>query len=163
MDASLLSLSSAVGKTLIDHALTISTAESCTGGLLSYALTATPGSSAYFTGGVVAYSNAIKTQVLGVHAMTLEEFGAVSVQTAREMAEGVQKRFQTDIGLSTTGIAGPTGATFNKPVGLVCVGISIPEKTWAYECRFSGERLEIMQKSVCEVLNRLLVELGAIE
>jgi PncC family amidohydrolase len=156
MEQALLSLSSSVGSLLIEHAYTISTAESCTGGLLSHTLTGISGSSAYFVGGVVAYSNLIKEQVLGVQHITLEEHGAVSVQTAREMAEGVRKRFQTDIGLATTGIAGPTGATEFKPVGLVCLGISMSEKTWAYECHFSGTRLEVMHNSVVEIMTRLI-------
>lgn len=156
MDQTLLSLSSSVGSALIDLAYTISTAESCTGGLLSHVLTGISGSSAYFMGGVVAYSNAIKEQVLGVQALTLERYGAVSEQTACEMAAGVRVKFGTEIGLSTTGIAGPTGGTVDKPVGLVWIGISTPEETRAYECHFSGERLEVMRQTVIEVLTRLL-------
>jgi nicotinamide-nucleotide amidase len=117
MEQALLSLSSEVGSALVDHGFTISVAESCTGGLLSHTLTGISGSSAYFMGGVVAYSNQIKEQVLGVKTGTLIEHGAVSEQTACEMAEGIRNQFNTDIGLSTTGIAGPTGGTAEKPVG----------------------------------------------
>ena len=155
MDENLLSLSTSVGKALLERAYTISTAESCTSGLLSHTLTAISGSSAYFIGGVVAYSNEIKVSMLDVQIETLEKFGAVSVQTAQEMAEGIRERFQTEIGLSTTGIAGPTGGTPTKPVGLVCMGISTPEKTLAFDCHFTGERLQVMHSTVVELLTRL--------
>ena len=156
MDEKLLSLSDQVGQTLLKCQYSISTAESCTGGLLSQTITAISGSSAYFMGGVVAYSNPIKEQLLGVNRHTLETLGAVSGQTAQEMADGVRRRLQTEIGLSTTGIAGPTGATETKPVGLVYLGISLPERTWTFECNFSGDRLQVMRASVVEILERLL-------
>lgn len=156
MDPTLLSLSNSVGSILLEQGLTISTAESCTGGLLSHVLTARSGSSVYFMGGVVAYSNAIKERILGVQPETLLAYGAVSRQTAREMADGVRLNFGTDIGLSTTGIAGPTGGTPEKPVGLVWIGISTPGDTRAFECHFEGGRLDIMRSTVLEVLNRLL-------
>ena len=156
MDQELLSLSSAVSKTLLAHKLTISTAESCTGGLLSHVLTGISGSSAYFIGGVVAYSNVIKEMVLGVELKTIQAYGAVSEQTAREMADGIRVRFGTDIGLSTTGVAGPTGGTPSKPVGLVWMGISTPGKTTTFEGHFKGERLEIMRSTVIALLTHLL-------
>ena len=159
MEQSLLSLSTEVGSILFAHGYTISTAESCTGGLLSHTLTGISGSSAYFIGGVVAYSNQIKQQALGVQAQTLIEFGAVSEQTASEMAQGIRSRFNTDIGLSTTGIAGPTGGTVDKPVGLVWIGISTPDGTQAYACNFKGDRLEVMRRTVMEILNCLLTHL----
>lgn len=159
MDQILLSLSSRVGNALLERAYTISTAESCTGGLLSHVLTAISGASTYFMGGMVAYSNTIKEEHLGVQARTLFDHGAVSEQTALEMADGVRKKFGTDIGLSTTGVAGPTGGTPAKPVGLVWIGISTPAITQAYECHFEGSRLEIMNSTVVEILNRLLDEL----
>jgi PncC family amidohydrolase len=159
MDQALLTLSSSIGSALLDRDYTISTAESCTGGLLSHVLTGISGSSTYFIGGVVAYSNAIKEQVLGVRAETLQQYGAVSEQTAREMADGIRKKFGTDIGLSTTGVAGPTGGTHDKPVGLVWMGISTPTVTHAFECRFNGERLGIMRSAVIEILTCLLSEL----
>lgn len=156
LDPTLLSLSSSVGSVLLEQGLTISTAESCTGGLLSHALTAQSGSSAYFMGGVVAYSNTIKERILGVQPETLLVFGAVSLQTAGQMAQGVRLKFETDIGLSTTGIAGPTGGTPEKPVGLVWIGISTPSRTHAFENHFEGSRFEIMHQTVIEVLRRLL-------
>ena len=156
MEQTLLSLSAEVGSVLLDHGYTISTAESCTGGLLSHILTGISGSSAYFMGGVVAYSNQIKVQVLGVRTDTLIEHGAVSEQTAREMAQGIRNQFNTDIGLSTAGIAGPTGGTADKPVGLVWIGISTPDGTLAFECHFEGNRLMVMHSTVMEILTRLI-------
>jgi PncC family amidohydrolase len=163
MEQALLSLSSEVGSALVDHGFTISVAESCTGGLLSHTLTGISGSSAYFMGGVVAYSNQIKEQVLGVKTGTLIEHGAVSEQTACEMAEGIRNQFKTDIGLSTTGIAGPTGGTAEKPVGLVWIGISTSVATQAFECYFIGDRLEVMRRTVMEILTRLLTQLKGSE
>jgi PncC family amidohydrolase len=163
MEQSLLSLSTEVGSILLAHRYTISTAESCTGGLLSHTLTGISGSSAYFMGGVVAYSNQIKEQALGVQEQTLIEFGAVSDQTAREMAEGIRNQFDTDIGLSTTGVAGPTGGTADKPVGLVWIGICTPGGTQAFECHFTGDRLTVMHRTVEEVLTRLLAQLKGYE
>jgi PncC family amidohydrolase len=163
MEQALLSLSSEVGSALVDHGFTISVAESCTGGLLSHTLTGISGSSAYFMGGVVAYSNQIKEQVLGVKTGTLIEHGAVSEQTACEMAEGIRNQFNTDIGLSTTGIAGPTGGTAEKPVGLVWIGISTSVATQAFECYFIGDRLEVMRRTVMEILTRLLTQLKGSE
>jgi PncC family amidohydrolase len=163
MEQNLLSLSSVVGSALLDHGYTISTAESCTGGLLSHTLTRISGSSAYFVGGVVAYSNQIKEQALGVQAQTLMAYGAVSEQTAREMAEGIRNRFNTDIGLSTTGVAGPTGGSADKPVGLVWMGVSTPEGTQAFECHFDGDRFEVMISTVMEILTRLLTQLKGSE
>lgn len=156
MEESLEILSTRIGEALRAHSLTISSAESCTGGLLSHVLTGVSDSSDYFIGGVVAYSNRIKEQALGVKHSTLLEHGAVSEETAREMAEGIKHRFRTDIGLSTTGIAGPTGGTPEKPVGLVWIGISTREGTHAYECHFNGERNQIKISTVKEILIRLL-------
>jgi nicotinamide-nucleotide amidase len=158
MDETLLFLSTMLGKNLVNQGLTISCAESCTGGLLSHVITAISGSSAYFMGGVVAYSNAAKEALLDVHPMTLQEYGAVSEKTACEMAAGVRKRFGTDLGISTTGIAGPTGGTPEKPVGLVWMGISGRERTFAFSGNFDGDRLAVMDSTVTEILMRLLAE-----
>ena len=156
MDKELQTLSQTVGNALLDQNYWISTAESCTGGLLSHVLIANSGSSAYFKGGIVAYSNEIKEKVLGVQAATLQAYGAVSEQTAREMAEGIREKFGTDIGLSTTGIAGPKGGTPDKPIGLVWMGISTSGHTMTFECHFKGERLDIMRSTVIEILTFLL-------
>jgi len=156
MHTELIKLSSQVGEILTHKKLTIATAESCTGGLLSHVLTGVSGSSQYFIGGVVAYSNRIKQAVLGVRPETLEQFGAVSEATAGEMAEGVRRKFQSDIGLSTTGIAGPTGGTPEKPVGLVWIGISTPDKTTAHKCHFDASREGVKNLTVERLLSVLI-------
>lgn len=147
------------GRLLIAANLTVSTAESCTGGLLSHVLTGVSGSSSYFIGGIVAYSNRIKEHILGVKPETLNTFGAVSQETAKEMAEGVRRKFETDIGLSSTGIAGPTGGTPEKPVGLVWVGLSTAEGTAAYECHFIANREGVKQLTVEKLLHLLIKEI----
>jgi len=105
----------------------ISTAESCTGGYISHLITNVPGSSGCFLGGVVAYSNELKVDLLGVKQETLDKFGAVSRETAGEMSTGIQERTGSDIGLSVTGIAGPTGGTEEKPVGTVFISVHLRE------------------------------------
>ncbi len=126
-------LEAEVGKLLREKGLTISTAESCTGGLVAATLVNVAGSSEYFMGSVVAYDNAVKERVLGVGAQTLEKYGAVSAETAKEMAEGVRKLLGTDLALSTTGIAGPGGGTPEKPVGLTYFALATPEGTKVFK------------------------------
>ena len=155
----LLSLSTKVGKILVNTNQTIATAESCTGGLLGHILTSISGSSQYFPGGVIAYGYHIKEQILGVQHQTLMRYGAVSEKTALEMASGIRGKFKTDIGLSTTGIAGPTGGTPTKPVGLVWIAISTKEATQAFECHFKGSRETIKNCTVKEILTRLMEHL----
>jgi len=159
MHPRLISLSSTLHNTLIEKSLTIATAESCTAGLLSHVITAVSGSSEYFMGGVVAYSDQVKAIELNVQLKTLLQYGAVSKQSAYEMALGIRKKFKTDIGLSTTGIAGPTGGTPMKPVGLVWIGISTQKKTQAIECHFKGGREKVKTSAVEELLSRLLEHL----
>jgi PncC family amidohydrolase len=113
-----------VGRLLAERKLKLATAESCTGGLVGHRLTEVPGSSAYYEGGIVAYSYEAKERLLGVHHDTLYEHGAVSAETALEMARGVRRKLGTDIGISITGIAGPTGGLPGKPVGLVYIALS---------------------------------------
>ncbi|HOP62710.1 MAG TPA: CinA family nicotinamide mononucleotide deamidase-related protein [Spirochaetota bacterium] len=120
--------------------LTISTAESCTGGFIGKRLTDVAGSSDVFTGSVTAYSNTIKTEILGVPEKVLENYGAVSEETAAAMAEGIQRLFGTDIGVSVTGIAGPGGGTEEKPVGTVCFGFKINDKLVVRKMLFRGDR-----------------------
>jgi PncC family amidohydrolase len=113
-----------IGGLLIKQKQTLATAESCTGGLIGHRLTNVPGSSEYYTGGVVAYSYDAKEHLLGVHHNTLYDHGAVSAETAIEMARGVRRALNADIGLSVTGIAGPGGGLPGKPVGLVYICLS---------------------------------------
>ncbi|MFH1486921.1 MAG: CinA family protein [Chloroflexota bacterium] len=127
---------------LREQGLTLATAESATGGLIATMITDVPGSSDCFKGSVVSYANEMKMKVLGVKRETLEEHGAVSEQTAREMAEGVRVLMDADISLSDTGIAGPGGATVHKPVGLFYLGLSTKEGTIIQRHVFSGNRQE---------------------
>jgi PncC family amidohydrolase len=115
-----------VGHLMASGNLTLGVAESCTGGLIGHRLTEVPGSSTYFLGGIVSYAYEIKQRLLGVSQETLERHGAVSAEVALEMARGVRRTLGTDIGLSVTGIAGPTGGTPEKPVGLVYIALSTP-------------------------------------
>ncbi len=145
----------AVGEILQKKGLTLSVAESCTAGLLAAEVTKQSGSSNYFLGGAISYSNEVKKNFLKVEPKTLIKYGAVSEQCAREMAENARKIFQSDIGLSITGIAGPSGGTKEKPVGLVYLGLSTEEGTQVWKRDFSGNREEIRRKAVLEILNLL--------
>ena len=129
-----------VGRMLAEKGLTLSLAESCTGGLLSHRLTNIPGSSAYYLGGVNAYSNDVKMDLLGVSAASLEAHGAVSEVVAGEMAAGIRQRIGSSIGISTTGIAGPGGATDTKPVGLVCIGFATESSLKTRQFTFGKDR-----------------------
>jgi nicotinamide-nucleotide amidase len=132
-----------VGKLLIEKRLTISTAESSTGGLISSRIINVSGASRYMLGSIVAYSNEIKEKILGVKRETLENFGAVSKETAKEMVLGAKKIFNSDIALSDTGIAGPTGGTEEKPVGLHYVGFAYKDKIQIEKVIFKGERNDV--------------------
>ena len=132
-----------VGHLLLEKNLSISVAESCTGGLIGHRLTSVPGSSSYFHGGVVVYSNQSKVDLLRVDPRTLEMHGAVSERTVEEMARGVKDRIKTDLGLAVTGIAGPDGGTRQKPVGTVHVGLAARGKTFSREYRFWGNRGQV--------------------
>lgn len=137
-----------LGLVLTRQEETIALAESCTGGLIAGSLTAVAGSSDYFGYGIVSYSNEAKVKLLGVKEATLEEYGAVSWQTAIEMAEGVKQLAGADYGLSVTGIAGPGGGTETKPVGLVFVGFSWARGLLWTELRLKGTREEIRLATV---------------
>ena len=117
-------LETVIGERLAEHKLTLVTAESCTGGLIAHRITNVSGSSAYFLGGIVSYSNEAKAQLLGVQRNTIETHGAVSEETALEMARGARRVFGADMAVSVTGIAGPGGGTPEKPVGLVWIALS---------------------------------------
>jgi nicotinamide-nucleotide amidase len=122
--ASLVALAERIQGVLIEQGRTLATAESCTGGLIAYVLTEIPGSSDYFVGGIVSYSNGLKESELEVKRATLERHGAVSAQTAVEMADGARLRYKADVAVAVTGIAGPGGGTEAKPVGLTYVGVA---------------------------------------
>jgi nicotinamide-nucleotide amidase len=152
-------LASVVGEGLRLNGLRVAIAESCTGGLLAKLLTDVPGSSDYFMGGVVAYDNRVKTSGLGVDPGDLEKHGAVSEVVARAMAEGARERLGADVGISTTGIAGPTGGTEDKPVGLVHMGIAAPWGTSVRAEVFRGNRSEVRSRTASFLLNELRLEM----
>lgn len=133
-------LAEKAGRLMRARRLTLSTAESATGGLIAALITEVAGSSDYFLGAVVAYSNRIKNRVLGVSTETLDHYGAVSKETGKEMAEGVRRVLGTDLGLSDTGIAGPGGATPAKPLGLFYLGLATPSGTDVTELHLNGNR-----------------------
>ena len=138
---------------LVDRVLTIAVAESCTGGLIGNLLTDVPGSSRYFLGGVIVYSNRSKVDLLGVSPETIGTYGAVSPQTAGEMAQGVKKRFEANIGLSVTGIAGPDGGTGEKPVGTVFIGLAVEKDLFSGGYHFHGDREQVKQQSASMALD----------
>jgi len=128
-----------IGSQLIARGWRIAVAESATGGLIGHLLTAVSGSSQYFWGGIIAYDNAVKIKVLGVREETLIRWGAVSAVAALEMAAGACRVLGVDVAVSVTGIAGPTGATASKPVGLYYIGLATPAEQWAWRHLFTGD------------------------
>ena len=157
-----ISLEALAGRFLTQQGMTIATAESCTGGRLAAALNAQSGSSAYYMGSVVAYDNSVKTNILGVSPETLNSEGAVSESTVRQMAEGVRALLHTDYAIATSGIAGPTGGTPDKPVGTVWIAWATPNGTEAkcYHFGASREREQITLRAVTEALVRLVKTLS---
>ena len=152
-------LEDAVAELLFAGKKTVSVAESCTGGLLAHKLTNVSGSSEYFERGVVAYSNRAKMEILGVPEATLVRHGAVSAETAEAMAAGVRQLSGTDFGVSTTGIAGPTGGTPEKPVGLVFIGLASAERVFSKRFLFFKDRLQNKERFAQAALNLLRKEL----
>ncbi|MBA7696883.1 Nicotinamide-nucleotide amidohydrolase PncC [subsurface metagenome] len=134
------SLEQEVGNLLRQRGLTLGVVESATGGLISHLITNVPGSSDYYKGSVTAYSNEVKIKVIGVKEDTINKYGAVSYQVAEEMAQGGRKVLAVDICLADTGIAGPSGTTQEKPVGLFYIGLSSPSGTYSQKHNFSGNR-----------------------
>jgi len=141
-----------IGDLLRKKGWTLSIAESCTGGLVSDYITDVPGSSDYFEGGMVNYSNESKEKHLGVPLDDITRYGAVSSQVAKKMAQGVRKTFNTTFGLSTTGVAGPTGGTKRSPVGRVFIGLAKGERTWVKREDLKGGRREIKEKATEKAL-----------
>ena len=147
---------------LIANSLTISVAESCTGGSLSRTLTRIPGASSYFDCGYITYSNQSKVEMLGVDIHTIKTYGAVSEEVALELVISVAIKSHSDVALSITGVAGPTGGSPEKPVGMVCFGFSYEGiryggKTATATCLFSGDRASIVSQSVSNALKQLLL------
>jgi PncC family amidohydrolase len=152
-------LEAELGEKLITSKVTLATAESCTGGLIANRLTNISGSSEYFKFGVITYSNRSKIEILKVPQKTIETFGAVSDETAKAMSEGIRLLAGTELGLGVTGIAGPTGGTPEKPVGLVYIGLASTDNTEVYKFNFSGSRIEIKQQSSDEALKIIMKDL----
>lgn len=130
----------------------IATAESCTAGGIGYALSAVAGSSAWLEGGFITYSNALKMRILGVSEATLTQFGAVSAETAEAMALGAQQLAQTELAIAVTGVAGPTGGTASKPVGLVWFGLAHPQGVLSWRQKFSGNRAAVRAATISAAL-----------
>ena len=145
-----------LAETLVEKGLSLATAESCTGGGLSRLLTSIPGSSAFFIGGIIAYQNRIKTTFLGVPLNILAEHGAVSSATASAMAEGCRDKFDTDIAVSITGIAGPGGGSLEKPVGLVYLAVAVEQHTRVVEHTFPGNREQVREAAIATALDLIL-------
>jgi nicotinamide-nucleotide amidase len=146
------SLEKTIGDYLRNKGWTLAIAESCTGGLICDRITNVSGSSDYFMGGMVNYSNESKSKHLGVPSNDIRRYGAVSPQVARKMAQGVRKAFHTTFGLSTTGVAGPTGGTKRSPVGRVFIGIASRRRTWVKKLDLHGTRREIKEKATEKAL-----------
>ena len=149
------SLEQVVAQSLLDKQLTLALAESCTGGLIGHRLTNVPGSSSFFNRGYIVYSNQAKIEDLGVKQITLDSFGAVSEQTAKEMAEGARLRAKTDLGLAVTGIAGPGGGTVTKPVGLVYISLASSGDTIVQRHLWKGTREQIKNRAALMALRLL--------
>jgi PncC family amidohydrolase len=150
-----MSLSKKILNKLIMKNISVSTAESCTGGLLAYNFVKNTDSSKVFKGGYITYSNEMKIKELKVKKLSLKKNGAVSYKVAEEMIEGLCKKNKTKICISTTGIAGPGGSTQNKPVGLIYIGIRINKKNVIIKKNFKGTRIQIQKKCVNFILKYL--------
>ena len=137
--------------------LTCATAESCTGGGVGSAITAVPGSSAVFAGGIISYSNEVKAEVLGVSRDDLARVGAVSGEVAAQMAEGARRLLKTDMAVSLTGIAGPDGGSDAKPVGLVWFGLATKDGVRTEKAIFRGDRAQVRTQAVTHALGMLTV------
>lgn len=154
-------LQECIGRMLAERSLTVSAAESCTGGTISALFTAVPGSSEYYLGSVTSYANSVKTDVLGVDPAIIEEFGAVSSECVAQMAEGIRRLTGSDFSVATSGIAGPGGGTDEKPVGLVWIGVSSKAGTQTLKMNFRGDRkrnIERFASSALDTLRRKIIK-----
>lgn len=145
-------------KLLLEHGLTVSTAESCTGGLIASKLVNVSGVSACFQEGFITYSEKAKIAHLSVNSATLTQYGVVSPEVAREMALGVMKKTKSDTSIATTGLAGPDGGTEEKPVGLVYIGIGLFGAVTVYKIKLDGNRQEIREKAANYAINQLRLQ-----
>ena len=150
-----MSLEQEIGALLRQKGLTLGVVESASGGLISHCITNVPGSSDYYKGAVTAYSNEVKIRVVGVREATINRYGAVSAEVAEEMARGGRRILATDICLADTGIAGPSGATPQKPVGLFFIGLSHGERTYSRKHNFHGDREQNKQSAAEAALSWL--------
>ncbi|MEN9883409.1 MAG: hypothetical protein RLZZ420_626 [Bacteroidota bacterium] len=155
-----LSMQAAVSAKMMEHSKTLSIAESCTGGYIAHLITSLAGSSKFFLGGIVSYSNELKMSLLNVPAEILEEFGAVSIETVEKMAEGIRIKTGSDFGLATSGIMGPGGGTDTKPVGFVCVAVSVKDKTVSTTFQFRFDRTRNIELTAIQALNFLRKNIG---
>jgi PncC family amidohydrolase len=149
-----------IGNILMTRGWSLVTAESCTGGLIAAMITDVPGSSGYFAGGVVAYSNRIKEDVLSVPGSILDAKGAVSKETAMAMAKGAADFFRVECAVSVTGIAGPGGGSAEKPVGLVYIGLYVPGVLKSFRYNFAGDRASVREQTANTALSLLLEEIS---
>ncbi|MFT5082356.1 MAG: nicotinamide-nucleotide amidase [Lentisphaeria bacterium] len=156
MNSKIKTLAARLGHILLQRNLKVTAAESCTGGGIGYAITSVPGSSAWFEAGYISYSNAMKTQLLKVKPEVLQEFGAVSEQVAIEMLNGALAVSGADIGIAVTGIAGPTGASDSKPVGLVWFAYGRSEQALTATFKFAGDRGMVRDQAVEKALSLML-------
>jgi len=158
-----MSLEESLGKLLKENKLTLSTAESCTGGNIARLITSVPGSSGYFTGSVIAYENRIKSDVLGVDALVIDNEGAVSKEVVEQMARGIMDLYGTNAAIATSGIAGPDGGTEEKPVGTVWLCVTYGDKILTKKFRFSGTRDRIIDQasfSAMQLLRRVVLDMA---
>ena len=160
-DDALRELASRVQKRLLERKLSVATAESCTGGLVGHVLTEVAGSSEYFLGGVISYGDAVKQSLLAVPEATLTKHGAVSAQTAVAMAEGARKALSADVAVAVTGIAGPSGGTAAKPVGLTYVAVADSAGHDVRRFVWEGDRSSNKRESAAAALELLLERVGA--
>lgn len=155
-------LAAQLGQLLIQKKWTVTTAESCTGGGIGYWLTAVPGSSAYVDRGFITYSNKAKQQLLAVRSATLLQFGAVSEETVREMAQGAAKAASADVAIAVSGIAGPDGGSVYKPVGTVCFGFYLNGNVASSHLVFAGDRQQVRQQAIDYALKQSIELLTAL-
>lgn len=157
---SLIGLATRLQRLAVGHAVTVGTAESCTGGLVGHSITSVPGSSAYYRGGVISYADAVKIELVGVTAATIERHGAVSAQVAVAMAEGVRELIGCDLAVAVTGVAGPQGGTRAKPVGLTYVAVAGPSGHDVRRHLWSGDRTANKVQSAAAALEMLIDSLA---